>query len=207
MKKSELLSEEKKKKIDNFFYYYKFHVLIGAFILIFLIIFIKDMVTKIDYDYSVAFLGNYGMSSDDSLALQQWFEEHGEDLNGDGEVHVQISDYSCPGDGEEGYDPQVFAAMQTRFIVDVQEGTSMIYFLNQEKYEAYKDQGIFPENVEDYVQIEDCKGYQEAGSPQSASDFMVALRILDEESGLSEKEEIQSYYAANERLLEEFIGE
>ena len=207
MKKSELLSEEKKKKIDNFFYYYKFHVLIGAFILFFVIIFIKDMVTKIDYDYSIAFLGNYGISSDDSMALQQWFEEHGEDLNGDGEVHVQISDYSCPGDGEEGYDPQVFAAMQTRFIVDIQEGASMIFFLNQEKFEDYKDQGVFPENEEDYVKIEDCKGYQEAGSPQSAADFMVALRNLDEESGLSQKEEIQDYYAANEKLLDAFIGE
>ena len=207
MKKSELLSEEKKKKIDNFFYYYKFHVLIGAFILIFLIIFIKDMVTKIDYDYSVAFLGNYGMSSDDSLALQQWFEEHGEDLNGDGEVHVQISDYSCPGDGEEGYDPQVFAAMQTRFIVDVQEGTSMIYFLNQEKYEDYKDEGVFPANAEDYTSIQDCQGYKEAGSPQSAREYMVALRIIDESSGLSEDEEIQDYYTANEKLLREFIGE
>ena len=46
----------KKEKIDNFFYYYKFHVLIGAFILFFVIIFIKDMVIKIDYDYSIAFL-------------------------------------------------------------------------------------------------------------------------------------------------------
>lgn len=207
MKKSELLSEEKKKKIDNFFYYYKFHVLIGAFILFFVIIFIKDMVTKIDYDYNIAFLGDYGMSSDDSLALQQWFEEHGEDLNGDGEVHVQISDYSCPGEGEDGYDPQVFAAMQTRFIVDVQEGASMIFFLNQEKFEAYKDQGVFPADEGDYVKIEDCKGYQEAGSPQSAAGYMVALRILDEDSGLSQKEEIQNYYAANERLLDAFIGE
>ena len=32
---------------------------------------------------------------------------------------------------KDGYDPQVFAAMQTRFIVDVQEGTSMIFFLNR----------------------------------------------------------------------------
>ena len=36
---------------------------------------------------------------------------------------------------------------------------------------------------------------------------MVALRILDEDSGLSQKEEIQNYYAGNERLLDAFIGE
>ena len=207
MKKTELLSEEKKKKIENFFYYYKYHVLIGALILIFVITFIKDMVTKIDYDYSIAFLGNYSMTEEESQAFQTWFEEHGEDLNGDGEVHVQISDYSCPEEGEDGYDPQVFAAMQTRFIVDVQEGTSMIYFLNEEQYQKYQDQGIFPENEEEYTLVKDCQGYQEAGSPQSVENYMVALRVIDEESGLGEKEEIQEYYAANEKLLQTFIGE
>ena len=139
MKKSALLSEETKKKVENFFYYYKFHVLLGAFVLFFLIIFIRDMVTKIEYDYSIAFLGNYSLTEEDSQAFQTWFQEHGEDLNGDGEVHVQLSDYSCPDEEDDGFDPQVFAAMQTRFIVDVQEGTSMIFFLNQEKYEDYKN--------------------------------------------------------------------
>ena len=207
MKKSALLSEETKKKVENFFYYYKFHVLLGAFVLFFLIIFIRDMVTKIEYDYSIAFLGNYSLTEEDSQAFQTWFQEHGEDLNGDGEVHVQLSDYSCPDEEDDGFDPQVFAAMQTRFIVDVQEGTSMIFFLNQEKYEDYKDEGVFPANAEDYTSIQDCQGYKEAGSPQSAGEYMVALRIIDESSGLSEDEEIQDYYTANEKLLREFIGE
>lgn len=113
----------------------------------------------------------------------------------------------CPDEEDDGFDPQVFAAMQTRFIVDVQEGTSMIFFLNQEKYEDYKDEGVFPANAEDYTSIQDCQGYKEAGSPQSAGEYMVALRIIDESSGLSEDEEIQDYYTANEKLLREFIGE
>ena len=207
MKKSALLSEETKKKVENFFYYYKFHVLLGAFVLFFFFFFIRDMVTKIEYDYSIAFLGNYSLTEEDSQAFQTWFQEHGEDLNGDGEVHVQLSDYSCPDEEDDGFDPQVFAAMQTRFIVDVQEGTSMIFFLNQEKYEDYKDEGVFPANAEDYTSIQDCQGYKEAGSPQSAGEYMVALRIIDESSGLSEDEEIQDYYTANEKLLREFIGE
>ena len=172
-----------------------------------LIIFIKDMVTKTEYDYSIAFLGDYSLTEEDSQALQTWFQEHGEDLNGDGEVHVQLSDYSCPDEDEDGFDPQVFAAMQTRFIVDVQEGTSMIFFLNQEKYEDYKDEGVFPENLEDYTPIQDCQGYKDAGSPQSAGEYMVTLRMRGEESGLSEDEETQEYYSANEKLLREFIGE
>ena len=74
MKKSALLSEETKKKVENFFYYYKFHVLLGAFVLFFLIIFIRDMVTKIEYDYSIAFLGNYSLTEKDSQAFQTWFQ-------------------------------------------------------------------------------------------------------------------------------------
>ena len=62
-------------------------------------------------------------------------------------------------------------------------------------------------NAEDYTSIQDCQGYKEAGSPQSAGEYMVALRIIDESSGLSEDEEIQDYYTANEKLLREFIGE
>ena len=207
MKKSALLSEETKKKVENFFYYYKFHVLLGAFVLFFLIIFIRDMVTKIEYDYSIAFLGDYSLTEKDSQAFQTSCQKHADDLNGDGKIHVQLSDYSCPDEEDDGFDPQVFAAMQTRFIVDVQEGTSMIFFLNQEKYEDYKDEGVFPANAEDYTSIQDCQGYKEAGSPQSAGEYMVALRIIDESSGLSEDEEIQDYYTANEKLLREFIGE
>ena len=42
---------------------------------------------------------------------------------------------------------------------------------------------------------------------RSASEYKVALRIIDGESGLSEKEEIRDYYSANEKLLQAFIGE
>ena len=43
----------------------------------------------------------------------------------------------------------MFAAMQTKFTVDIQEGTSMIYFLSSKQYEKYKDMEIFPEKEEE----------------------------------------------------------
>lgn len=202
MKKLQM-SEDKKKKLENFWYYYKFHVLIGAFFLICIIIFVRDMLHKVTYDYTVAFLGDYTISDEDREALQGWFEAHAEDLNGDGEVHVQIGDYSASEDG----DPNLFAAMQTKFTVDIQEGTSMIYFLSSDQYEKYKDMEIFPEKEEDYVLMKDCKGFEEAGSPSSVEDMMGALRVIDQDSKLSEDEEIQSYYKKCEKLFQEFVGE
>lgn len=195
-------SEDKKKKLENFWYYYKFHVLIGAFLLICVIIFVRDMLNKVTYDYTVAFLGDYTINDEDSKALQAWFEAHGEDLNGDGEVHVQIGDYGASEDG----DPNLFAAMQTKFTVDMQEGTSMIYFLSSKQYEKYKDMEIFPEKEEDYVLMKDCKGFQEAGNPASVGDMMGAMRVISEDNKLWEDEEIQSYYEKCEALFQEFVG-
>ena len=101
----------------------------------------------------------------------------------------------------------LFGGCSTEYEVSLQSAYSVITHLNQEKYEDYKDEGVFPANAEDYTSIQDCQGYKEAGSPQSAGEYMVALRIIDESSGLSEDEEIQDYYTANEKLLREFIGE
>ena len=55
MKKPQM-KEETRKKIVNFWYYYKIHVLVVVFILFVASVFIKDIVTKVDYDYSVAFV-------------------------------------------------------------------------------------------------------------------------------------------------------
>ena len=66
-----------------------------------------------------------------------WFTENAKDLNEDGEVHVQISDYFIPSEGDEGYDPQMVMAGQTKFTVDVQTATSMIFFVSERSYEKF----------------------------------------------------------------------
>ena len=72
MKKPQM-KDETRKKVDNFWYYYKFHVLIGAFLLFMVIVFIKDMLGKVDYDYNIAFVTDYMIADEDSQALQGYF--------------------------------------------------------------------------------------------------------------------------------------
>lgn len=197
------LDEEHKKKLDNFWYYYKYHTMAAVFALFCIIIFVRDMMNKVDYDYSIAFVGDYAVADEDSLNLQKWFEEHAEDLNGDGEVHVQISDYHLSEDG----DPQMVMASQTKFTVDIQEETSVLFFLSQKNYENFKDQGIFEEDAEALVDIKDCKGFKEAGNPVSVQDMSGTIRLIFEGSKMSKDEEKIKYYEANKKLWEEFIGE
>lgn len=200
MKKPQM-KEETRKKIDNFWYYYKIHVLVVVFILFVASAFIKDIVTKVDYDYSVAFVTEEMMTNEEISSIQSVFEREAEDLNGDGEIHVEVQNYTIP-QGDSA-DPQLVAAGQTKLTVDIQEGTSMIFFLSPGCYESYKDSGVLPADESEYIKFSDCTGYEEAGSPEELGDLMGALRLV-EDTKLKKDQNKMDYYEANKELFEKF---
>ena len=200
MKKPQM-KEETRKKIDNFWYYYKIHVLVVVFILFVAGVFIKDIVTKVDYDYSVAFVTEEMMTNEEISSIQTVFEREAEDLNGDGEIHVEVQNYTIP-QGDSA-DPQLVAAGQTKLTVDIQDGTSMIFFLSPGCYESYKDSGVLPADESEYIKFSDCTGYEEAGSPKELGDLMGALRLV-EDTKLKKDQNKMDYYEANKELFEKF---
>lgn len=200
MKKPQM-KEETRKKIDNFWYYYKIHVLVVVFILFVAGVFIKDIVTKVNYDYSVAFVTEEMMTNEEISSIQSVFEREAEDLNGDGEIHVEVQNYTIP-QGDSA-DPQLVAAGQTKLTVDIQEGTSMIFFLSPGCYESYKDSGVLPADESEYIKFSDCTGYEEAGSPKELGDLMGALRLV-EDTKLKKDQNKMDYYEANKELFEKF---
>lgn len=200
MKKPQM-KEETRKKIDNFWYYYKIHVLVVVFILFVAGVFIKDIVTKVDYDYSVAFVTEEMMTDEEISSIQSVFEREAEDLNGDGEIHVEVQNYTIP-QGDSA-DPQLVAAGQTKLTVDIQDGTSMIFFLSPGCYESYKDSGVLPADESEYIKFSDCTGYEEAGSPKELGDLMGALRLV-EDTKLKKDQNKMDYYEANKELFEKF---
>lgn len=202
MKKPQM-KEETRKKIDNFWYYYKIHVLVVVFILFVASAFIKDIVTKVDYDYSVAFVTEEMMTNEEISSIQSVFEREAEDLNGDGEIHVEVQNYTIP-QGDSA-DPQLVAAGQTKLTVDIQDGTSMIFFLSPGCYESYKDSGVLPADESEYIKFSDCTGYEESGSPKELGDLMGALRLV-EDTKLKQDQNKMDYYEANKELFEKFTG-
>lgn len=197
------ISDNKKKKWENFWYYYKYHVLLGGFFLFALVVFIHDMLTKPEYDYTIAVVGDMALYEEDKNSLQTWFKEHGEDLNGDGEIQVQVSDYYIP---KEDEDPQILMANQTKLTVDMQEADSIIYFFSDASLERYKDSGVLSAEDSAYTPVAQCKGFEEAGSPASVQDMVVGMRILNPDTKQSQDPELQEYYKACEALLAAFIG-
>ena len=199
--------EERKRKWDNFWYYYKYHVLIGAFVLFCVITFVKDMLGKVSYDYNMGFLGDYSITEEDKTKLEKWFAKNAKDLNKDGEVHVQINDYFIPSEGDEGYDPQIVMAGQTKFSADVQTASSAIYFISKASYDKFKEMEIFPEDESQLIEAKDCKAFKEMGNPASLQDMYITMRILPEVADNEKGENAQRYYEESEKLLKKFIGE
>lgn len=175
--------------------------MVVVFILFVASVFIKDIVTKVDYDYSVAFVTEEMMTNEEISSIQSVFEREAEDLNGDGEIHVEVQNYTIP-QGDSA-DPQLVAAGQTKLTVDIQEGTSMIFFLSPGCYESYKDSGVLPADESEYIKFSDCTGYEEAGSPKELGDLMGALRLV-EDTKLKKDQNKMDYYEANKELFEKF---
>ncbi len=82
-----------KKKLENFWYHYKIQFIVAVAVIVFGGYMVIDLITKTNPDIAIISVvdnGLYNRMGD----LEDYFEQYCEDLNGDGEVYVQI--IHCP---------------------------------------------------------------------------------------------------------------
>lgn len=187
----------RKQKISNFWYYNKWKVLLGVFFAWLLISFLVDMITKVDYDYSVAIVSETVFFDSELAALQEQLEEHAKDLNGNGEVDVQVMVYSLP--QGETVDPQTVASGKTQLLADMQEGYSMIFLYSDTIYEIYEEDELWenPEKLTEYADL------YAAVEDTPMKDYNIAIRQF-EGTDIEDDEEAAEYYHASVELLESF---
>lgn len=193
----EKLEMTRKQKISNFWYYNKWKVLLGAFFAWLLISFLIDMITKVDYDYSVAIVSETVFFDSELAALQEQLEEHAKDLNGNGEVDVQVMAYSLP--QGETVDPQTVASGKTQLLADMQEGYSMIFLYSDTIYEIYEEDELWenPEKLTEYPDL------YAAVEDTPMKEYNIAIRQF-EGTDIEDDEEAAEYYHASVELLESF---
>ena len=102
----------KKDKWSNFWYYHKKHVIIGIVLVALLGMFIYDMASKINPDYTISLVvGDGYMTEQDTLELEQELARYGEDLNGDGQTVVSVVAYNLMlGENSKDLDPEMQVA-------------------------------------------------------------------------------------------------
>lgn len=85
------ISRTPRSWLENFWYHHKIGILIGGFTLIALVILIVQTVTRERPDYTAVMVTENALLSEEVTYLEQVLAGYGEDVNGDGEVVVQIN--------------------------------------------------------------------------------------------------------------------
>lgn len=120
--KRELTPEEKRK---NWWYYHKFHVVGGLVLLSVVGSIVWNAVSQVKPDYRIAYVGANALPDDTAAAIEAGFAALGEDLNGDGQVTVQLMQYPASAAG----DPQTAMASQVKLMADITECESYFFLL------------------------------------------------------------------------------
>lgn len=214
---AEITLKTKKDKWDNFWFYHRTHVIVGVILALLAAYFIYDMATKTSPDYNVAVLSSAYVSTDAGNLLAEEMEKYGEDLNGDGQVIVQVNIFQvAQGDDMDTADPQMQMASVVKFQGDVQMGESYIYLIDDLNFLAYgAEAGLFknldgtvpvegeeidPEKMR--LSMEDCKGLADTEIGQAFSAYQFTLRDIRDDL----VEENPDYYAGQQRLFDALVS-
>lgn len=118
---------------NYFWYHYKWATLAAIFGVLVLIVFIKDMVTQEKYDMQVSVNTSLYTTMEQQQALEEVWESYAGDFDGDGTVNVGgLINYIPQGDKA---DPNLVMAGQTKFVVELSDGKSMILLFDEAIYQ------------------------------------------------------------------------
>ena len=166
VKPDEKVELSKKEKLKNWWYYQRVPLLIGVIVLALVGSFVWEIVTNVQPDYQVAYIGQYSLPEGVQEDLLVLLEEMADDRNGDGEVFVTLMAYVINEEDSSALE------MNTALYADLTVGTSEIFLvedpmLMQEQFVVFlQENGEMPvdensiENVWSYAWV-DCPAVSE----------------------------------------------
>ena len=119
----ELTRSEQRK---NWWHYHKWHVVIGAVLVVIAanLVWHALGIGQIRPDYQIAYVGENALPDDTAAAIENVFASFGEDLNGDGQVVVQLNQHSTAGS-----DPTMTMAGSMTLMADLMDCESYFFLL------------------------------------------------------------------------------
>ena len=159
----------KKQKVQNWWYYHKIHVLVGAIVIVFVALFIRDLTSRVEPDCQIAYVGQKPLSEGESTQIISAVEEITGDLNGDGKIHVILSPFCIQPDNPMNY------AENVRLVAELTGNLNQIFLLEdpvafQEQYGILmqKDGSAFAEGDRPadclYYAVKDCPALESIGT-------------------------------------------
>lgn len=121
------------EKIKNFWYHYKIHTLLTLFLCIVIVIGVTQCVAREEYDAKIVLYTNAYYYDGHTNALSEYMTQYFTDINGDGEVKVQIIDCSYTTSGT--YDSDYTNTMATKLnSVLTGDGAVQLFIVDEKNY-------------------------------------------------------------------------
>lgn len=127
-----------KEKAQNWWHYHWMVVLVVALVAVILVWLIHDMFFRVRPDFELAYVGTQALPETTAQALEEALVPYCSDLNGDGQVVVQLNQYAVNFD-ETSSDPYSQLAGTTQLTAALTEGSNVYLFLLEDP-EAFEMQ-------------------------------------------------------------------
>lgn len=195
-----------KEKLDNFWFHYKWHTIAILLALVVLCTGVSQCAGRTNYDMEIVYFAFKPIQDERVEKIAEYFEDITSDINGDGEVHVQIINCSITKSPTgSDYDMAIIQKLQTTLagnpsaLLFITDGEGMKYLDNME----VKD-GIFDETVElraDFYESVDNKE-----TPVLPENLQISLRRI-KGTTIENKKETKNIYAESLKILEKMFDD
>ena len=136
-----------KEKAANFWFQYKWHTIAIAFITVVLAVLIAQCASRVEPDFSIVYFSYTPIMDDQLKHVTEYFEKFASDLNGDGEVNVQVVNCSFSNNGTNQYKSTILTKLQAILVSDqkallfITDKDSIGYFSNLDS-ELFEEEPI-----------------------------------------------------------------
>lgn len=211
MQQGEAVETEKKiylgpvtlrEKAENFWYHNKWYLVLASALVIAISFMLVQCINKEKYDLEVIYFSYTATVDSQTEKIAEYFEKYGEDIDGDGNVNIQVINCSInPNIGDRKYRDSVLQKVQAH----IMSGEKTLLYVTDSESVKYFDlmETSVPLFLEETYAL-DQNFYDEAqvdSAPTLPEGLTVSVRNI---SGtlLEMKSNIQKYYDASLRLVE-----
>lgn len=195
-----------KGRLGYFWDYYKWHTIVTLCVLILLAVTITQCATRVDPDYSVLLSISKTVPGEYVDQIENYLAKYGKDINGDGQVSVQIIDVSV---SSSDPNPQMVAAQKTKLQAELAVGNAILFITDEEQFEYLDTQiGLFQKL--DFLKAKDSKAYNWNGSAFENAintdgffpkDLYFSMRVIKGSAAEKTNKKSVDYEAAAKALL------
>ena len=123
-------------RVRHFWDYHKWHVFAAVIALVFIVTTMVQVMNRVEYDIEIAYYGGMYFTEEQSQKLKEYLSQYIEDVDGNGEINVNITVATAEAPGMNGAQLTEYqAAIGQKFMAEMAARTYDAYIFDESYYE------------------------------------------------------------------------